>query len=283
MLALVLAGTGCAASMSPAVATPSAMPQEAAAGAAADAPMAESVQSTGTPSNAKSASTTPASRTALPSSTAAKTTATTTADGKKTQEGAQSPDFLIMYNGDVSMMVDDGKVASTLDKIIDASEAAGGHLGTRRDLGVTIRVPSVHFREVLAKIGELGEMTHQSITAEDVSEEYHDAEVRLVNMKAAQKRLQEFLAKSANMNDMLTLERELERISMDIDRVEGRMRFLREHVAFSTLTVSLTARPKSQPVIAGGGGVKPVTTSPRIMRLQAGWLDNLGVDKLVNN
>jgi len=83
--------------------------------------------------------------------------------------------------------------------------------------------------EVLSKIGELGEITHQSITAEDVSEEYHDAEVRLANMKASQKRLQEFLAKSANMNDMLTLERELERISMDIDRVEGRMRFLREH------------------------------------------------------
>jgi hypothetical protein len=190
-----------------------------------------------------------------------------------------------MYNGDVSMMVDDGKVAATLDKIIDISEGNGGHLGTRRDLGVTVRVPSVHFRETLAKIGELGEITHQSITAEDVSEEYHDAEVRLANMKASQKRLQEFLAKSANMNDMLTLERELERISMDIDRVEGRMRFLREHVAFSTLTISLTARPKSQPVVAGGGGTgggKPVTSSPRIMHLQAEWLDNLGVDKLVN-
>jgi len=63
------------------------------------------------------------------------------------------------------------------------------------------------------------------------------------------------------------------------------MRFLREHVAFSTLTISLTARPKSQPVVAGGGGggggVK-VTSSPRIMHLQAEWLDNLGVDKLVN-
>jgi hypothetical protein len=280
--------------MTPAAVAPSAMPEEASAsaGAAADAPMAESmssVQSTSPPpSNAKSASvampTTPPAR--MTSTSAKTTTSATTTDaaGKKT-ENAQSPDFLIMYNGDVSMMVDDGKVAATLDKIIDASESAGGHLGTRRDLGVTIRVPSVHFREVLAKVGELGEITHQSITAEDVSEEYHDAEVRLGNMKAAQKRLQEFLAKSANMSDMLTLERELERISMDIDRVEGRMRFLREHVAFSTLTISLTARPKSQPVVAGGGGGGKIvtTSSPRIMRLQAGWLDNLGMDKLVNN
>jgi hypothetical protein len=260
----------------PASATPSGV-QDA---VVAPAEMAESVQSTA-PSNAKSASMAmPTTPPVNNGSTAAKTTATT--DGKKPEGSAQSPDFLIMYNGDVAMTVDDGKVASVLDKIIDLSEGAGGHLGTRRDLGVTVRVPSVRFRETLAKIGELGEITHQSITAEDVSEEFHDAEVRLANMKASQKRLQEFLAKSANMNDMLTLERELERISMDIDRVEGRMRFLKEHVAFSTLTIALTARPKSQPIIAGGGGGGKVSSSPRIMHLQAEWLDNLGVDKLVN-
>ena len=119
------------------------------------------------------------------------------------------------------------------------------------------------------------------MTAEDVSEEYHDAEVRLSNMKATRQRLQDFLAKSANVNDMLTLERELERVSMEIDRVEGRMRYLREHVAFSTLVVGLTARPKSQPALAGGGG-KPITSAPRIMHLNAEWLDDMGVDKLVN-
>jgi hypothetical protein len=278
MLALVLAGTGCGASAMPAAATPSSVE------ASSDAPAAqmESVQSSGG-SPGPGSSNVAAARTTTPVTPPTQTASAKTAstDAKKTND-AQSPDFLIMYNGDVSMMVEDGKVASTLDKIIDASEAAGGHLGTRRDLGVTVRVPSSHFRETLAKISELGEITHQSITAEDVSEEYHDAEVRLANMKATQKRLQDFLAKTANMNDMLTLERELERISMDIDRVEGRMRFLKEHVAFSTLTVALTARPKSQQIIAGGGNPKPVTSSPRIMHLKAEWLDNLGVDKLVN-
>jgi len=79
---------------------------------------------------------------------------------------------------------------------------------------------------------------------------------------------------------MLTLERELERVSMDIDRVEGRMRFLREHVAYSTLTVALVARPKSQPVVAGG---KTPTSSPHIMPLHAEWLDDMGVPKLIGS
>jgi hypothetical protein len=81
------------------------------------------------------------------------------------------------------------------------------------------------------------------------------------------------------MSDMLALEHELERVSMDVDRIEGRMRFLREHVAYSTLNVALVARPRSQPVVAGG----KITATPRVMRLHADWLDDLGVPKLIGS
>jgi len=211
----------------------------------------------------------------LPAATNAKSTSPNT---PKTTE-AQAPDFLIMYDGDVAMGVDDGKIAETIDRIIDVSESVGGHLAGRKDLGVSIRVPSAHFREALAKIAALGEVLHESVTAEDVSEEYHDAEVRLANLKATRQRLQEFLAKSGSMSDMLALEHELERVSMDVDRIEGRMRFLREHVAYSTLNVALVARPRSQPVVAGG----KITATPRVMRLHADWLDDLGVPKLIGS
>jgi hypothetical protein len=213
-----------------------------------------------------------------PNVTATATNAKSSTDSKKTSD-AQASDFLIMYDGDVTLGVDDGKVAETLDHIIDVSESVGGHLAGRKDLGVSIRIPSARFREALGKIATLGEVMHESVTAEDVSEEYHDAEVRLANLKATRQRLQDFLAKSASVTDMLTLERELERVSMDVDRIEGRMRFLREHVAYSTLTVALVARAKSQPVVAGG----KVTTSPRVMHLQAEWLDDLGVTKLIGS
>ncbi len=210
-----------------------------------------------------------------PTATNAKTASAT---ATKTTE-AQAPEFLIMYDGEVTMGVDDGKIADTIDRIIDVSESVGGHLAGRKDLGVGIRVPSARFREALGKIAALGDVLHESVTAEDVSEEYHDAEVQLANLKATRQRLQDFLAKSMSMSDMLTLERELERVSMDIDRIEGRMRFLREHAAYSTLTVALVARAKSQPVVAGG----KVTAAPRVMRLRAEWLDDLGVPKLIGS
>jgi hypothetical protein len=196
--------------------------------------------------------------------------------GKK--DDAQNPAFLIMYTGDVSMVVDDGKASATIDKIVDVAESEGGHLSGRKDQSVQVRIPSAHFREALSKVSELGDVVHQSVTAEDVSEEYHDAEVRLSNLKATRQRLQDFLAKAPNVNDMLTLERELERVSMDIDRIEGRMRYLREHAAFSTLTVALSSRPKAQPLV--GTGSPPPPAPKRVMQLHASWLDDMGVPKL---
>ncbi len=128
-------------------------------------------------------------------------------------------------------------------------------------------------------------MTHRSIAAEDVSEEYHDAEVRLQNMKATRKRLEEFLSKAPSINDMLTVERELERVVMDIDRTEGRMRFLREHTAFSTLTIDLAAKPKPVASIATGPTIDPPPAPPpppRAIDLPASWLNEMGVNRLIS-
>jgi Domain of unknown function (DUF4349) len=214
------------------------------------------------------------------------TVAKTTPDAKpaQTQQEVSNPDVFILYTGGLSLLVDDGKIAPVTDKIIDAAIAVGGHIGSRKDTSVSIIVPSKSFRAVFAQIENLGEVTHRSISAEDVSEEYHDAEVRLSNMKATRKRLEEFLSKAPSINDMLTVERELERVVMDIDRTEGRMRFLREHTAFSTLTVDLAAKPKVVPLVVTPPAPPPEAppAPPRAIDLPASWLGEMGVNRLIN-
>ncbi len=210
--------------------------------------------------------------------TGAKVTTTTT---KPRTAEAQSPDVLIVYTGDVQMMVDEERMATTIDKIIDAAEAVGGHLAGRKDTSVQVKVPSAHFRDALSHIEELGAVTHRSVSAEDVSEEYHDAEVQLANLKATRQRLQDFLSKAPNVKDMLTVEHELERIGMDIDRIEGRMRYLRVHTAFSLISVELTAKPKPVKVIAQKPPPPPKAPPPRAMDLPVTWLDDMGVPQLL--
>ncbi|MDI1478266.1 DUF4349 domain-containing protein [Polyangium sp. y55x31] len=207
--------------------------------------------------------------------------------GKKT-EGASEPQQpqekpatpLLIYTGRVGMEVAEATVVpGTIDKIIDMAESFGGYLASRSDAGVVIRVPSRHFRDALTALEKLGEVKRRSVSAEDVSEEFHDLEVRLQNLKSVQKRLQEFLAKAANVNDALQVERELERVGREIDQLEGRMRFLRARATFSTITVDVTAKPKQQQVVAQG--TPPPPPPPRTIDLPIDWLSRVGLETLM--
>jgi hypothetical protein len=185
----------------------------------------------------------------------------------------------VIYTGDVAMAEEPGRIPVLIDAIIDLSEAQGGRLQARRDDGVTIRVPAARFRETMTKIDRLGMVTHRSVTAEDVSEEIHDAEVRLLNLQATRKRLQDFLAKANDIPSTLTVEKELERVALEIDRIEGRMRFLQARASLSTIDVRIAAQVR--PVVAAVE--PPPPPAPRTgIALPITWLDQLDAAHLSN-
>jgi hypothetical protein len=201
------------------------------------------------------------------------------AEGPSDQAAAKPVAPLLIYTGGLGMEVpDQPAIAPTIDKIIDLAEGMGGYLGGRTDTSVTIRVPSARFRDALTAIEKLGDVKRRNVSAQDVSEEYHDLEVRLGNLKSVQKRLQEFLARAQNINDALQVERELERIGREIDQIEGRMRFLRARATFSTITVDLAAKPKQQVIVQGGGNIPP---PPRGIDLPIDWLGRVGLESLM--
>lgn len=209
-----------------------------------------------------------------PATTSAASTGSPSAGSEGTR-ATSAPEQTIIYTGAIAMLVDDGKVPETIDHAVDAAESVGGFLAARRDTSCQVRVPSPRFREALGKLEKLGTVTHRSVSAQDVGEEMHDAEVQLTNLRATRQRLQEILAKAGSMGDTLAVERELERVSMDIDRVEGRLRFLRSRTAFSDITVDVAARPKDHPVVA-----QPAP--PRTVELPVDWLTTIGASRLLN-
>lgn len=203
----------------------------------------------------------------------------TKADGPSDQSQAKPVAPLLIYTGNVGMEVaEPAAIPTTIDKVIDLAESFGGYLAARTDSSVVVRVPSGHFRDTLTALEKLGEVKRRSVNAEDVSEQYHDLEVRLANLKTVQKRLQDFLQKAANVSEALQVEQELERVGQEIDRIEGRMRFLRARATFSTVTVDLTAKPKQQTIIAQG---PPPPPPPRTADLPIDWLSRIGLETLL--
>lgn len=187
---------------------------------------------------------------------------------------------VIIYQGDLRMMADEDSIPKTIDEIIDIAEGAGGHLASRKDQTVQIKVPSATFRETMTKIDAIGGVVGRSVTADDVSEEFHDLEVRLSNLRATRTRLQDFMSKANGISDMLTVERELERVAQEIDRIEGRLEFLRTRASMSVISVQLNAKPKAViPVVV----VTPPPPPPKSgIDLPIPWLAAVGIDPLLS-
>ena len=217
--------------------------------------------------------------TATPAPPPTASTATATVKAKNAGPSTRAP--VVIFQGDVKMLAEEEAIPKTIDRIVDLAEQAGGHIAARKDLSVQVKVPSAKFRETLSKIDELGGVTSRSVQADDVSEEFHDLEVRLTNLRATRARLQDFMAKATNVSEMLVVERELERIAQEVDKIEGRLEFLRTRAAMSTIAVAFTAKPKPVAPIAAPTPVA-LPSTPRRVEIPIAWMNDVGVDRVMN-
>jgi len=160
------------------------------------------------------------------------------AKAEPAKEIAPSRD-LVIYTARFSMavyQVDQGLAA--VEKIANDN---GGYLGSKKDREITIRIPRGRFQPTLAAIDKIGDVLHRDIQAEDVTDEHVDLEIRIKNSRAMQKRLTDLLTK-ADVKNALEIEKELHRVTEELERLEGRLKVLKDRIAFSTITVVFEAR-----------------------------------------
>jgi hypothetical protein len=105
---------------------------------------------------------------------------------------------------------------------------------------ITIRVPADRFAESVSGVKGLGTVLSQNVSAQDVTKAYTDLETRLRVKRDTADRLREILkTRTAGLADVLQAERELARITEEIEQLEGERRFYDQQVALSTLKLEL--------------------------------------------
>lgn len=105
---------------------------------------------------------------------------------------------------------------------------------------VIIRTLPVKFDLAIERIAKLGRVEHQEVSGRDVTEEYVDLKARLSNAYKVRARLRAILEEKAKkVADILEVEKELERVGENIERLEGKLRYLRDQVDLSTITIRL--------------------------------------------
>lgn len=103
-----------------------------------------------------------------------------------------------------------------------------------------IRIPTDSFENFLSGI-ENGndEIINKSIQARDVTEEFTDIETRLTTKREYLKRYRELLSTAKTVKDILEIEGNIRAIQEEIDSRQGRLNYLSDQVAYSTLDVYL--------------------------------------------
>ncbi len=163
-----------------------------------------------------------------------------------TEAAAATVDRQIIYNASLSLETrNTGKVRRQIEALagktggyVSDSESWVDEAG-RQQINFTVRVPVKQFSNVMSQIRALGKVKHESIDTQDVTEEFLDLDARLRTLRQAEERLLAMLKRSGKLADLLAIERELAGRREEIERAEGRLRYLRDRVGFSTITVSL--------------------------------------------
>ena len=109
-----------------------------------------------------------------------------------------------------------------------------------RQAEIELKIPAARFDEALSGLTPIGKLESVNVDAEDVGEEFVDVNARMDNARRLERRLIDLLAtRTGKLKDVLDVERELARVREEIDRYEGRIRYLKAHTAMSTLSVSV--------------------------------------------
>lgn len=146
---------------------------------------------------------------------------------------------VVIYKGSLFLVVDN--IAASLKMAQELAEKAGGYMQKLSGTSITVKIPVEKFNDTMAAIASLGEVIKRDIIGSDVTEEMHDLRIRLANSERVRERLLKILEKAETTKDALEVEKELGRVTEEIERLKGRINFLAQSAAYATLEITFNS------------------------------------------
>ena len=171
------------------------------------------------------------------------------------------------------------QLAAQVGGYITNSSISGGH-DQIRQATFELKIPAPKYDEAVGLLATIGKVETVSSTAQDVGEEFVDVTARVTNSKRLEERLITLLAnRTGKLDEVLRVERELARVREEIERYEGRLRYLSSRAALSTLTITVH---EPAPILGNSPGENPIASALRrawknFIAVIAGSIAALGV------
>jgi hypothetical protein len=173
------------------------------------------------------------------------------ADASQAQPAAPAERKIIR---DATLTLEVEEPVKAAERVTSIAESRGGFVVTsesRHESGarggktyevftIQIRVPAAQFDATLKDIrATAGEVLAEKVSGKDVTEEYIDLEARLRTQRALEAQLLDIMKSAHEVSDAISVQRELTNVRTEIERVEGRRRFLENQSSLSTINVTL--------------------------------------------
>ncbi|MGZ5473366.1 MAG: DUF4349 domain-containing protein [Thermoanaerobaculia bacterium] len=191
---------------------------------------------------------------------------------------------MIVRTADVRIVVAD--TSKTVDAVTKSVESAGGYVsgsqiwreGELLRAKLTVRVPADKLTSTLASIrAHAKRVENETISSEDVSQEFVDLESQVRNLEATETELLELLkvarVNSKKATDVLEVHNQLTVIRGQIEQARGRMRYLSQVTSMSSIALDIVPDAIAQPLVQPGW--RPLVVAKDASRALVALLQNL--------
>ena len=191
---------------------------------------------------------------------------------------------MIVRSAEMRVIVaDTGKAVTEATKSAEAvgGYVAGSHIWRDGELlraRLTLRVPADKLTMTLAQIRTLAKrVENETISSNDVSAEFVDLGARVRNLEATEEELRQLLVvarqNSRKATEVLEVHQQLTLIRGEIEQAKGRMRYLSETAAMSSVQLEMTPDALAQPVVEPGW--QPLVVAKNATRALIGLMQSL--------
>lgn len=165
---------------------------------------------------------------------------------RATGNADQGVETKIIKTGQVTIEVP--QVPAAIDRVKDIAVSNGGYLSSssvytsqndRKTGYVMIRIPAEKFDAVMAALSPLGKVLSTSEQRSDVTAQYIDLTIQNASLHNQLDGYNRIMAKATNVEDIIKIQVEIDRVTMTLNQIEGQLRYLSNQIDLSTITVNL--------------------------------------------
>ncbi len=148
---------------------------------------------------------------------------------------------------DMSLTLEVVTIDDVVTQISKEVQRIGGYVTSSQQNGsdnyssaqMTVKIPAEKLDGLRDSLSTWGKVLNQHMTANDITNQYYDSQVRLQTLEVQEKRYLEILNEAKTVEDVIKVENALGNIRQQIEQLKGQLKLWNNIVEYSTLSLQI--------------------------------------------